>query len=104
MNRTRQEVDEAEAARSRSPILWGTRLPRSQTPAAGSSPSLTYDQDGNLTSDGTTTYTWDARNQLGSTSGPAAASFSYDASGRRTKKAIAGATTKFLYDRTRLTV
>ncbi len=61
--------------------------------------SLTYDLNGNLTSDGSTTYTWDARNRLASLSGPGAtASFQYDPLGRRTRKTIAGTTTDLVYD------
>jgi len=68
-----------------------------------STPNLTYDANGNLTSqtdaNGTTTYTWDARNRLIAQSGPGvAASFTYDALGRRTSKTINGITTQFLYD------
>lgn len=60
--------------------------------------ALTYDANGNLTGDGVNTYTWDARNQLASISGGVTASFGYDASGRRTKKTVNGATTEYLYD------
>lgn len=61
--------------------------------------TLSYDLNGNLTSDGTNTYTWDARNRLASISGPAvSASFQYDAVGRRISKTINGATTGYLYD------
>src|SRR5579859_4741478 len=59
--------------------------------------SLTYDANGNLTSDGTNTYTWNARNQLVSISGPVPASFQYDPFGRRVSKTIGG-TTQYLYD------
>jgi len=59
--------------------------------------SLTCDANGNLTNDGTNTYTWNARNQLVSISGGVAASFQYDAFGRRVSKTIRG-TTQFLYD------
>jgi RHS repeat-associated protein len=59
--------------------------------------SLTYDTNGNLTSDGTNTYTWNGRNQLVSISGGVAASFQYDPFGRRVSKTIGG-TTQFLYD------
>jgi RHS repeat-associated protein len=66
-------------------------------------PNLTYDANGNLTSqadvNGTTTYTWDARNRLISISGPSvSASFEYDALGRRTSKTINGTTTEYQYD------
>lgn len=60
--------------------------------------SLSYDANGNLTSDGTNTYTWDARNHLTAIGGAATASFTYDAFGRRASKSIAGTTTQFLYD------
>jgi len=68
-----------------------------QTAFAGQ--TLTYDNNGNLTNDATSTYTWDARNQLVSMSGPSlTASFQYDAFGRRIAKTINSATTSFLYD------
>jgi RHS repeat-associated protein len=64
---------------------------------------LTYDNNGNLTStvdsSGTTLYTWNARNQLTSLSGPGvSASFVYDGLGRREKKTINGALTEYLHD------
>jgi RHS repeat-associated protein len=65
--------------------------------------TLTYDNNGNLQSitdsSGTTTYTWNARNQLVGISGPTVnASFVYDGLGRREKKTINGNLTEFLYD------
>lgn len=60
-------------------------------------PNLAYDANGNLTNDGTNTYTWNARNQVVSISGAVNASFQYDAFGRRASKTI-GAKTQFLYD------
>jgi RHS repeat-associated protein len=59
--------------------------------------TLQYDANGNLTSDGTNTYTWNARNQLVTISGPASASFQYDPFGRRVSKTIVGQT-QYLYD------
>ncbi len=61
---------------------------------------LTYDANGNLTSDGNNTYTWDARNHLSAISGAPPGSFAYvyDALNRRASKAVAGTTTQFLYD------
>src|SRR5690348_4761805 len=59
-------------------------------------PNLAYDANGNLTNDGTNTYTWNARNQVVSISGAVNASFQYDAFGRRASKTI-GAKTQFLY-------
>ena len=60
--------------------------------------SLAYDTNGNLLSDGTNSYTWDARNQLASLAGPTSANFAYDAFGRRVGQRIAGALTGYLYD------
>jgi RHS repeat-associated protein len=59
--------------------------------------NLTYDLNGNLTNDGTNTYTWNARNQLVSVSGAVNTTFQYDAFGRRVSKTIGG-TTQYLYD------
>jgi len=58
----------------------------------------TFDLNGNLTSDGTNTYTWDARDRLASIAGGTTASFTYDPTGRRASKTISGTTTQFLYD------
>ncbi|HLC42259.1 MAG TPA: RHS repeat-associated core domain-containing protein [Methylomirabilota bacterium] len=61
--------------------------------------TLTYDQNGNLTSDGTNTLTWDARNQLVAINGASvSAGFSYDAFSRRTGKTINDSTTNFVHD------
>ena len=60
--------------------------------------TLTYDLNGNLTGDGTNTYTWNARNQLASISGPIPASFVYDPLGRRQRKTINGTVSDFVYD------
>jgi len=57
--------------------------------------------NGNLTYDGTNTYSWDARNHLTGISGGVSASFVYDPFGRRAEKVISGTTgtaTQFLYD------
>src|SRR5712691_13207091 len=89
----------------------GGSYARTGTPPAASSASynvnnqltqwkgatLTYDANGNLTSDGTNTYTWNARNQLVSINGPVPASFQYDPFGRRVSKTIGGMT-QYLYD------
>ena len=60
--------------------------------------SQTFDANGNLTGDGTSTYTWDGRNHLTAISGGSSASFVYDGVGRRQMKTINGTTTQFLYD------
>jgi RHS repeat-associated protein len=61
--------------------------------------TLTYDANGNLTNDGTNTYTWDVRNRLISISGGVTASLVYDPLGRRVSKTVNGVTTQYLYDR-----
>src|SRR5216683_6598036 len=60
--------------------------------------ALTYDLNGNLTGDGTNTYTFDARNHLTGIAGGTTSTFVYDAFGRRTSKTIGSTTTQFLYD------
>ncbi|MET3653896.1 RHS repeat-associated core domain-containing protein [Dyella japonica] len=63
--------------------------------------TLSYDANGNLTSDGTNTYTWNARNQLVqiSQAGAAQLNYGYDALGRRISKAVqGGAPVQYLYD------
>ncbi len=61
--------------------------------------TLNYDANGNLTSDGTRTYTWDPINQLSQvTRGATSVAYSYDSQGRRVKKVTGGQTTQWLYD------
>ena len=60
--------------------------------------NLTYDLNGNLTSDGVNAYSWDARNRLAAITGPVSASFIYDAVSRRSRKTINGVSTDFVYD------
>jgi RHS repeat-associated protein len=67
--------------------------------ATWASTSFTYDDNGNLTNDGTKTYAWNARNQLTGLSGSVSASFQYDGLGRRRAKTVSGTGTGFLYDR-----
>jgi RHS repeat-associated protein len=66
--------------------------------ASWSGTAYTYDSNGNLASDGSRNYFWNARNELSSVSGPVVASFSYDGFGRRKSKTVAGSTKVFLYD------
>jgi RHS repeat-associated protein len=57
----------------------------------------TYDNNGNLTSDGTFTLGYDAENRMVSASGAGnTASYAYDAQGRRKSKTVNGATTAFV--------
>lgn len=64
--------------------------------AAGVTANPTWDANGNLTSDGVRSYTWDARDRLTGITG--VASFVYDASGRRQTATRGGTATSFLYD------
>ncbi len=58
-----------------------------------------YDADGNLTSDGTSTFTWDDRGRLARVSRTGLeATFGYGTDGRRTTRTVGSATTDFLYD------
>ncbi|MFO1387701.1 RHS repeat-associated core domain-containing protein [Cellvibrio sp.] len=59
--------------------------------------ALSYDNNGNLISYGTKTYSWNSRDQLITTS-DGASSFSYDALGRRKNRLVAGAGTTYLHD------
>ena len=69
-----------------------------QYTAVGSA-SPSYDGNGNLTSDGTFTYGYDAENRLISASGTGlTAGYAYDAQGRRKSKTVNGTTTIFVTD------
>lgn len=59
---------------------------------------LVYDEAGNLTDDGTNTYTWDARGQLVGIEGEVEATFAYDPFGRRVTKTVDGVTNTYIYD------
>jgi RHS repeat-associated protein len=74
--------------------------------ATGQTFVLGYDENGNLVSKlesgspaNQVSYTWDSRNRLTGVSGPAlAASFEYDAMGRRIARTVNGVTTRYIYD------
>ena len=67
--------------------------------AADQPAGSTFDDDGNLTSDGSATYTWNARNELtGYTRAGATVSYGYDGLGRRASRTVAGTRTSYLYD------
>lgn len=69
----------------------------SVTPIGGALTALSYNANGNLTGDGTRTYTYDALNRLLSVAGSPATSYVYDALDRRVQKTVAGAVTRFLH-------
>ncbi|KAF0180233.1 MAG: putative wall-associated protein, partial [Caulobacteraceae bacterium] len=57
-----------------------------------------YDPNGNLTSDGATTFGYDVGNRLITATGARNAALSYDPLGRLYQVSSAGVTTRFLYD------
>jgi RHS repeat-associated protein len=57
-----------------------------------------YDANGNLTSDGTSEYAWNARSQLTKITGTIKATYGYDPFGRRTTRTLGSTTTELLYD------
>jgi RHS repeat-associated protein len=68
------------------------------TPAGGSALTLTYDANGNLASDGATTFVYDSENRMVSASGAHSAALAYDPLGRLWQVTSGGSTTRFLYD------
>jgi RHS repeat-associated protein len=62
------------------------------------SKKFSYDANGNMTSDGTNTYTWNARNQLAEITGGTKASFGYSPFGQRVSRTLSGTTTELLND------
>lgn len=69
----------------------------SLTPVNGVLTALAYDLNGNLMSDGTNSYTFDALNRLVSVTGAVTAGYVHDALDRRASKFAGGVTTRFLH-------
>jgi RHS repeat-associated protein len=71
-----------------------------QVSETGAGASLAYDANGNLTSDGVRTFTWDAENRLVGVAqgGTTLASFTYDRDGIRKTKTAGGVTTTYVLD------
>ncbi|MFH1232191.1 MAG: RHS repeat-associated core domain-containing protein, partial [Planctomycetota bacterium] len=68
------------------------------------STTLNYDPNGNLTGDGTCTYSYDYENRLTSAiKSGTTANYKYDAFGRRVEKNVNGSITKFVYDGDQIT-
>ena len=68
------------------------------TGSGGPPTTFVHDANGNLTSDGATTFTYDVENRLVSASGAHSAQLRYDPLGRLWQLASGAATTRFLYD------
>ena len=62
------------------------------------STKLSYDANGNLTSDGTSEYKWNARNQLTTITGAIKASYGYSPFGQRISRTLGGTKTELLND------
>src|SRR5205085_413364 len=61
--------------------------------------AFVHDDNGNVTSDGKRSYTWDALDQLSSVSTAATTvAYGYDGEGRRVRKTLAAVDTLWLYD------
>jgi RHS repeat-associated protein len=74
---------------------------RNQYTQVGSA-AITWDANGNLTSDGATTFAYDTENRLTGASGAKSATLTYDPMGRLYQVSNASGTTRFLYDGDRL--
>ncbi|MCK9351296.1 MAG: SpvB/TcaC N-terminal domain-containing protein [Candidatus Paceibacterota bacterium] len=73
-----------------------TFAPATTTTSGTSTTTLSYDANGNLTSDGTLAYSWDYKNRLiQSTSATSTSTYTYDHSGNRVKLTEDGTTTYF---------
>jgi uncharacterized protein RhaS with RHS repeats len=59
---------------------------------------VTYDLNGNLTTDGTYTYEYDEENRLRTATGPNSVSYHYDPLGRRQSKSVNSTVTQYLSD------
>ncbi|HEX3391528.1 MAG TPA: RHS repeat-associated core domain-containing protein, partial [Solirubrobacteraceae bacterium] len=105
------ELDYSYDPNGRREAVWGsyarTGLPEAISSAAYNAANeqterngvkLTYDANGNLTSNGSSEYKWNARDQLTEVTGATSASFGYDPFGRRIERTTGGTTTKVLYD------
>ena len=71
-----------------------------QVSQGASNKSFTYDANGNMTSDGTRTYEWDAENRLVAVKegGSTVTSYTYGGNGLRVSKATSGGTTRYVLD------
>jgi RHS repeat-associated protein len=71
-----------------------------QLSQGATSKAFTYDANGNMTSDGTRTYEWDAANRLTAVKQGATtlASYTYNSTGLRTSRTVDGATTSYVLE------
>lgn len=96
LSRTRSNDAYAYNAYVNANLSYSTNGLNQYTNVAGA--SLVYDSNGNLTSDGSNTYTYDVENRLLSASGAHSATLTYDPLGRLFQTVSGSTTTQFLYD------
>jgi RHS repeat-associated protein len=99
---TRTSSNDAYASTSAYNVTRGYSINGLNQYTASGGLSLAYDANGNLTSDGTTSYVYDAENRLISATGAHAATLAYDPLGRLWQVSAPSGTTRFLYDGDRL--
>lgn len=88
---------------SSSNLMYAVNGLNQYTQISGDAPAaLGWDANGNLTSDGATSFTYDSENRLRSASGAKNATLTYDPLGRLYEVATASTTTRFVYDGDRL--
>ncbi|HKQ03824.1 MAG TPA: RHS repeat-associated core domain-containing protein [Blastocatellia bacterium] len=66
--------------------------------SAVSGTSYTYDTNGNVTNDGSHSYTYDSENRLVNVDNGAAATYAYDQQNRRYKKTVGSSVTHYVWD------
>ena len=95
---TYDKIGNRESSTGISPVSAYTANQLSQYTAIGAT-NPTYDADGNLTSNGTWTYTWNGENRLRTaTKGTTTINFTYDYLGRLVKKDDGTNTQVYVYD------
>lgn len=71
----------------------------SVTPSGGSASTYGYNSEGDRTSAGSNSYSYDLANRMtGFTNGTTTASYAYDGNGQRTSKTVGSTTNNFVYD------
>jgi RHS repeat-associated protein len=88
-NRTDQTVTGGSCNSFHQPVATNNRF---------SGAGFQYDAAGNMTNDGTHSYTYDAEHRITAVDGGNTASYVYDAMGRRVRKTVGGAWTDYVYD------
>ncbi len=94
MNRTYETINGSQTN-----YTYNTTTGRLSSLSGGTNKTYSYDADGNLTSDGTNTYTYDDTNRLASVATSSGTdAYQYNGLGQRVEKTAGGVTTVFVYD------